>query len=192
MTESIETTNTLRGASESAAGESYEQMQESVPNTEARAAWKTADARTHQLSTLYRELKGDPRYTSTYKSEQAWQAYERALPHITEGRQRARTLLEKEAAHHEEMSTPRPKGELLRMSSETRLLAAQNQAARVVRMADRLEKRSDGNPIGKPSLSGLLAEEYARGLKTGGVEGASTCKGVLMAAEELGVDPDSF
>jgi len=175
-----------------AGGESYESMQESVPNAEARAAWKLSDARAHQLSQLYRELREDNRYTSDYKAEQAWSAYERALPQITEGKEQARTLLEKEAAHHEEISVPRPEGEMLRIGSAERLLAAQNQAARVVRMADRLERRSDGNPIGKPSLSGLLADEYARGLKTGGVEGATACKGTLMAAEELGVDPDSF
>jgi hypothetical protein len=181
--------DSLRSA---ASSESYEQIQEAVPNAEARAAWKMADARTHQLSQLYRSLKDDVRYTSTYKSEQAWEAYERALPHISEGKEKARSLLAKEAEHHEKMSIPRPKGEMLRIGSAERLLAAQNQAARVVRMADRLEKRSEGSPIGKPSLSQLLGDEYARGIKVGGVEGATSCKGVLMAAEELGVDPDSF
>jgi len=190
-----ESSNTEQGVVrlEAVGGPSYGDLQESAPN-EVRAAWKGADARSRDLIETYHALQNDPKYTDAYKSEQAWSHYEKALPRITKDREKARELLAKEAAYHEERGIPRPKGEMLQVGTTERLLAAQNQAARVVRMVERQEKRSasSGSPIGKPSLPTLLKDEFARGIKAGGVEGATTCKGVLMAAEELGVDADSF
>ncbi len=103
-------------------------------------------------------------------------------------------MLEKEARYHEQMSLPRLKGELLLIGSPEKLLAAQNQAARVVRTVERHEKRAERapGPFGGRPKTALLQEEYARGLEVGGVEGALVCKGTLMAAEELGISPDSF
>src|SRR5215212_7295154 len=174
--------------------ESYEQLQNSVEDNETRASWKYADARSRDLVESYRALKDDPRYTPDHKAELSWAAYEKTGPQIKASKEKARGLLEKEAAYNEEMSIPRPRGESLKVTSTERLLAAQNHAAKVVRMAERLEQRAakGGSPIGRPSLPSVLKDEYARGIATGGVEGAVACRGTLMAAQELGVDADSF
>ena len=188
MTESH---NTLHQAMEAVGGPSYGDLQEAAP-TEVRAAWKAADARSRDLVQTCHSLKNDPKFTDEYKSKQAWTAYQNALRRITKERERARELLEKEVSYHEEMSVPRPKGERLVDLSSEKLLAAQNAASSLIRKVERAEKRAakSGSPIGKPSLPNLLRDEYAKGIKTGGVEGATTCKAVLLCAEELGVDAD--
>jgi hypothetical protein len=43
----------------------------------------------------------------------------------------------------------------------------------------------------KPDKLAVLREEYARGLETGGTQGGIVCRGVLAAADELGIDTDS-
>jgi len=174
--------------------ETYEGLQNSVENDDARAAWKYSDNLAHNLTQRYHELKSDPRYTNDFKAEEAWKAFDKASVKISAEKEKARSLLQKEAAYNEEMSIPRPRGESLKATSTERLLGAQNHAAKVVRMAERLEQRAakGGSPIGRPSLPSVLKDEYARGINTGGVEGAVACRGTLMAAQELGVDADSF
>jgi len=103
--------------------ESYEQLQNSVENNDARAAWKYADARSRDLVESYRALKDDPRYTPEHKAEQAWAAYEKTGHQIKTSKEKARELLEKEATYNEEMSIPRPRGESLKVGSAERLLA---------------------------------------------------------------------
>src|SRR5215213_584286 len=172
MTEPMtEQHGSLPGALEAVGGPSYGDLQEAAPN-EVRASWKAADARSRDLVQTYHSLKNDPKFTDEYKSEQAWSAYQNALPRITKERERARELLEKEVAYNQEQSIPRPKGERLVDLSNERLLASQNHAAKVVRMVERAEKRAakSGSPIGQPSLPNLLKDEYAKGLRVGGVE----------------------
>jgi len=49
----------------------YEQLRDSATG-EAGATWKAADREEHNLRSLYRELKEDPRYTNEHKAEKAW------------------------------------------------------------------------------------------------------------------------
>ncbi len=169
----------------------YEQLRGSAENNEARAAWTEHDRRKANLEGTYRTLKDDPRYTEEHKASQMWAAYERESEHIRTAGEKARTLLEKEARGYEMMALPRPKGENMHSISTERLIAAQNEASRIARKLDRLE--SAKGPEGfKPSTSRVLRDEYARGIEIGGTEGAARCKGVLMAAEELGVSEEEF
>jgi hypothetical protein len=62
-----------------------------------------------------------------------WAAYDKQSVHIQAAAIKARELLEKEAKGHEMMSVPRPKGENIFGLSTEKLIAAQNEAARIVR-----------------------------------------------------------
>jgi hypothetical protein len=172
--------------------ESYEQLRDSVENTEARAAWMDHDRRLQALRQTYNTLKDDPRYTEEHKASQMWETYEKQSEHIQAAAQKAKELLEKEARGHEMMALPHPKGENLHsISSAERLIAAQNEASRIARKLERLEKAKGPKNL-KPPTARVLKDEYARGIEVGGVEGAAICKGALMAADELGVSEEEF
>jgi hypothetical protein len=166
--------------------ETYEQLRDSATG-EAGAAWKAADREEANLRTIYRTLKEDPRYTPEHKAEQAWAAYEATKEKIAEGKAKARESLEKQARSGERFSIPMPEGEHLVPSDTSKLLASQNEASRIVRKLDRLE--GSAGPF-KRKPAEVLKEEYERGLQIGGVQGGAICRGVLEAADELGVDKD--
>jgi hypothetical protein len=119
--------------------ESYESLRDSVENVEARAAWNDADRRTALLTDTYRNLRDDPRFTEAHRSEQMWEAYAKQSTHIQAAGEKAREELEKDARGHEMMSIPRPKGENIFNLSTERLIAAQNEAARIARKTQRLQ-----------------------------------------------------
>ena len=169
--------------------ESYEQLRESVPNNEARAAWLDHDRRQAYLAETYRSLKNDPRYTVEHKASEMWAAYERESRRIQAAGEKARELLERDAKGRETMAMPRPKGENITNLSTERLLAAQNEAARIIRKTQRLQNVP--GPF-KQNTADVLREEYAHGMAASGVEGVAICKGALMAAGELGISEDEF
>ena len=165
--------------------EAYEQLRDSASG-QAGEAWKTADREESNLRALYRELKEDPRYTSEHKAEQAWRAYEAAKEKITTGKAKARELLEKQAASGERFSIPMPENESLTTSDTSKVLASQNESSRIVRKLDRMGANTRG-PF-KPDRTEALRKEYGRGLELGGVQGGAICRGVLEAADEIGID----
>lgn len=57
--------------------ESYEQLRDSVENSEARAAWLDRDRRLSAFTETYRTLGDDPRFTEGHKASQMWAAYDR-------------------------------------------------------------------------------------------------------------------
>ena len=81
-----------------------------------------------------------------------------------------------------------PEGEHLTPSDASKLLASQNEASRIVRKLERLATSGAG-PF-KQNPAEVLKGEYERGLEVGGVQGGAICRGVLEAADELGVDKD--
>jgi len=173
--------------------ETYEQLRDSATG-EAGAAWKAADREEHNLRTLYRELKEDPRYTTEHKAEQAWGTYEATKEKIAEGKAKARELLETQARSAERSSVPFPGGEGLITVDTQKLLASQNEASRIIRKLDRLDSHTT-RPF-TPDRAEVLKQEYGRGLETGGVQGGAICRGVLSVCDELGIDAnvvvDSF
>jgi hypothetical protein len=171
--------------------DTYEQLRNSVENSEARAAWMDHDRRQHRLTQTYRSLKDDPRYSGSHKAEQMWAAYEREGEHIQAAGEKARELLERDARGHEMRAMPRPKGENVTNLSAERLSLAQAEAARIVRKTQRLQNASYAGPFNQ-STADVLREEYARGIESGGVEGVAICKGTLMAADELGISEEEF
>jgi hypothetical protein len=164
---------------------SYEQLRDGASG-EGGEAWRSADLATSRLYALYRELEADPRYTVEHKAEKAWAAYEANKEKVEAGKQRAKELLEKQARSAERFSLPFPEGEGPTTADTSKLLASQNEAARVIRKLDRLQ--SSGKGPFKPDRMEVLRQEYGRGLEVGGVQGAAICRGVLDAADELGMD----
>ena len=164
--------------------ETYEQLRGSATG-EAGEAWKAADREESNLRTLYRNLKEDPRYTEKHKAEQAWARYEATKEKIAAGREKARESLKKQAQTAERLSIPLPDGEALITTHTSKLLAVQNEAARIIRKIDRAGQ--SGGPF-RPNRVEALKEEYRRGLEIGGMQGGVICRGVLMAADELGSD----
>ncbi len=163
----------------------YEQMrdQESGP---AGQAWREADREEQRLRSLYESLREDNRYTEAHKGQQAWGAFLAAKEKIAAGRQQARESLQKQARSAERFSVPLPKGVSHQAKDASELLAAQNEAGRIVRKVERQQQ----GPI-SPSKDEALRKEYGRGLELGGVEGAAICRGTLSAAEDLGVPVDA-
>ena len=165
--------------------ETYEQLRDRATG-EGAEAWRAADLATSKLYSLYRELGDDPRYTTDFKSEKAWAAYEANKEKIETGKQKAREFLEKQARSAERFSLPFPEGEGPITGDTSKLLTSQNEAARVIRKLDRLQSSSKG-PF-TPDRMEILRQEYERGLEVGGVQGGAICRGVLDAADELGLD----
>ena len=167
----------------------YEELRDGATG-EGGDAWREADRRAGRLYALYRELKDDPRYTEEHKAEKAWAAYDADRAKIEGARAKAKEHLEKQARSGERFSIPMPPGEAIGTADTTKLLASQNEASRVVRKIDRIGASGKGGPL-KPNPLDVLRQEYGRALETGGAEGAIVCRGVLVAADELGIDTDS-
>jgi hypothetical protein len=168
--------------------ETYEQLRDSATG-DGGDAWKSADREESNLRSLYRELKEDPRFTDEHKAEQAWAKYEATKEKIAAGKEKAKELLQKQALSGERMSVPFPPGEGPITVDTEKLLISQNEATRLVRKIERLEKSAKG-PF-KPDRTETLKQEYGRGLEVGGMQGGAICRGVLSAADELGIDTDS-
>jgi hypothetical protein len=165
--------------------ETYEQLRDAASG-DAGQAWRSADREESNLRALYRSLKEDPRYTEEHKAQKAWESYETAKEKIVAGsREKARESLKKQAQTAERLSIPLPDGEELITTDTSKLLAAQNEAARIIRKLERAGQ--SGGPF-RPNRVEALKEKYARGLEVGEMEGGVICRGVLMAADELGAD----
>lgn len=173
---------------------SYQQMRDSAP-TEAKALWNRVDAQIGDLRAYYEQLKDDPRYADEYKAEQAWQRYEVVAEKVAKDKERLKAELHKQAASGERFSVPMPGQEPLVTNDTQKILAAQNEAARIVRRIDRMDAKATSAKGGKspfkPDWAEVCRDEYKKGLDLGGVQGGIICRGALAAAEEVGVDRDS-
>lgn len=164
--------------------ESYEQLRDGVSG-EAGDVWRAADTAESNLRNLYRSLKEDTRYTEEHKAAKAWEGYEANREKIEAGKAKARELLGKWAQTAERLAVPLPAGESLITSDASKLVASQNEGTRIVR---KLERASSGGGPFKPDRAEILKQEYRNGLDIGGMQGGVICRGVLMAADELGIE----
>lgn len=165
----------------------YEEMRDRERGP-AGEEWREADREERRLRDLYASLQEDPRYTGEHKAERAWGTFLEAREKIEGGRRRAREALLKQARSAERLSLPLPDGATHQAKDASELLAAQNEAGRITRKAERLRA---ANPLNGGDKATPLREEYRRGLDMGGVEGLAICRGVLSAADELGVSADA-
>jgi hypothetical protein len=167
---------------------SYEQIRDSAP-TEARNSWQSADREESTLQQFYRDLKDSDVYSDAEKARQAWSKYEQAKTSITAKRERTKEQLEASIRSASLQSLPFPPSEGPITSSMDKILAGQNEAARI---RSRLDRASGQAGPFRTNPTGLLREEYKKGLATGGVLGGAICRGVISAAEDYGVELDAI
>jgi hypothetical protein len=166
---------------------SYEQLRSSVDG-EAGESWDRVDRQVRDLRKHYESLKNDERLNDEYRAQEAWKRFEAARPKIEQGKQKTKELLEQQVRSRHQSSIPMPKGHSGPTHDTNKLIAAQNEASRIIR---KLDRQSSGKSLFKVDKTETLRTEYERGLEIGGVQGASICRGVLSAADEVGVDVES-
>jgi hypothetical protein len=172
---------------EQAEASSYEQIRDSAP-TEARNSWVSADREEESLQRFYRDLRDSDVYSEAEKSRQAWAQYEKTKESITQKKERAKEQLESSIRSAGLQSLPFPSGEGPITSSMDKILAGQNEAARI---RSRLDRASGQASPFRSSPTNLLREEYKKGLDTGGVLGGAIRRGVISTAEDYGIELDA-
>jgi hypothetical protein len=178
---SMESARQSRGVS------SYTELRDSVDG-EAGTAWRTADKEAENYQQFIEGLRRDNRFSDEHKASEAWRRYLKSREVVESNRQKAKEKLSQNAATARRFSIPMPKETALHASSDQAVIAAQNEASRIVRQVDR--SKSQPGPF-KADPVETLRSEYGRGLGIGGVQGAAICRGVLSASEELGVGTES-
>jgi len=171
--------------------DSYESLRDEAEGISApvRTRWQAADRGAANLLELYGSLQADGDLTPDARGRKASEHFGRHAPKIEQSWQQTREELRGAAEALVEMSTPRPKGEKLRATSNEELLTAQNEAARIIRAAER--RAAAKGPL-RQRPTGVLKEEYQKGMKEAGVAGAARCRGALAASEELGIAPEEW
>ncbi len=166
--------------------ETYESIRdhdEIIPR-DVRVAWIEADQSERFLRGQYEQLAEDKDLNDEAKARRANELYEGRREAVERKKQAAKDALIKASKSAVKSSIPRPSGEATSSTDPTKLLLDQNEANRIVRTIER--RKGQGGPFSQNN-SEYLAEEYKRGIEVGGVEGGSICRGVLRAAQELGL-----
>lgn len=165
--------------------ESYEGIRDNsdlIPQ-DVRRQWIEADQSERMLRQAYERIDQDQDITGEAKARLANEAYEQHRTRIEGRKKAARESLLKAAKSREQFSIPRPSGEALSSNDATKLVADQNEAARLVRT---IERRQDKPGPFTFNAGEYLAQEFKRGLEVGGAEGGSIVRGCLRAGQELG------
>ena len=138
----------------------------------------------HEVIQILRE---DESLNDEFRQRRATEIYEQNKAKMEAARLKARDTLQKHAAFAEKAAIPTPNGEPTSSSDPTKLLIDLQTSASIVRTIER--QWSAAGPL-KRSPGEYLTEQYRKGLGQGGLEGGSLCRGVLRAAEELGLGDD--
>ena len=165
--------------------ETYEHIRDNseiIPR-DARVAWLEADQAERMLRGQYETLAENADLNDEAKARRATELYEGRREAVERKKQAAKDALIKASKSAAKSSIPKPSGEATSSVDPTKLLLDQNEANRIIRT---LERRDGKGPFSQ-NRGEYMAEEYRRGLEVGGVEGGAICRGVLRAAQELGV-----
>jgi hypothetical protein len=169
--------------------ETYENARDNseiVPQ-DVRRQWIEADQQERMLRGQYEKFSQDTDLVPEARARLAHESYEKMAPRIESKKKATREALLKQAKFAEQAAIPRPSGEPLSSSDPTKLVADQNEAARIVRT---VERRKDAPGPFRHDTGAYLTQEYKRGLEIGGTEGGAICRGTLRAAGELGVSAE--
>jgi len=163
----------------------YERLRsdEAIPR-DIREQWLSTDTAAGTLTRNYRRILEDGELTPEAKVARAQTLYQEQAPRVVEKKKRLRADLIKAAEGEEHSAIPFVRGASLNATNSNDVIAAQNEADRIVRQ---LERRADNSPFGATRHSDFLQDEYKRGLEIGGAEGSALCRGALRAAHELGL-----
>lgn len=169
----------------------YEHLRESAPE-EARIAWRDGARWSSYIQEKDRQLKADQSLSGQGKYEKAEGYRANAEDRIRKGYETARKVLESEAKRKHRASIPLPDNfdlSMVRVKDSAGLLAIQGEAqaimARVERMGERMPKGMRGS-----HATDVLRETFASALDDGDIEGMAKARGVLKAAEQLGIPHD--
>jgi hypothetical protein len=141
----------------------YEQLRDSAPRDIA-AAWRQADRLENELRAFYSWLEEDNRYTSEYKSQEAWSRCERDAPRIRDGREKVKRLLTERIDGWRRQSIPTPEGHGLITTDDTKFLLSQNELTRITRKIDRLVASATG-PVRPDRVRLLKSEPTSKSLR---------------------------
>ena len=166
--------------------QSYEQVQESAKGPGVDE-WRKSDKLRADLTNLYNSLREDERYAPVYKSERAWQDYEKVREQVEQLAPEARAKMLKSADSLERMSIPTPEGEGLLTKDTDKLLLTAHERNRIEGLLDRAEKQAEKGPF-KRHPHDILKAEYERGLSEGGPGGGATVRAVYQLARDRGLD----
>jgi hypothetical protein len=170
--------------------QSYEDVQESAkgPGVEE---WRQADKLRADLSATYQSLKEDDRYAPEYKSQRAWEEYEKVRARIEELAPAAREKMRRSAETSERLSIPTPEHEALITRDTDKLLLTTHERSRLEGLFNRAEQQAEKGPFKAKPLE-LLRAEYERGLDEGGPGGGATVRAVVQLARDYGLDVNAI
>jgi hypothetical protein len=153
--------------------------------------WRQVDKARSELSELYRNLQEDERYAPEYKSERAWQEYEKTKAKIEQLAPEARQKMLKSAESLERVSIPMPEGEGLRTKDTNKLLLVASERSRLEALLNRAEKASEKGPF-KANPTDILKTAYEQALDEGGPGGGATVRAVVGLARDYDLDVDEI
>jgi hypothetical protein len=128
MTEALEPTQNLSAVIRPQ--QSYEDLEAAAkgPGGEKLRGINRARAAYNQL---LQDLKDDPKYAETHKSEVAWQKFEETKAFVEKTAAEAKADFERSARTAERQSIPMPEGESVITKNEQKTLLTQNEQARI-------------------------------------------------------------
>jgi hypothetical protein len=150
----------------------YESIQQEArgPGVEE---WRRTDKLRADLSTLYTNLKDDPRYSEEYKAETAWAKYDETKAQVEKLAPEAREKMVRSAEGLERMSIPTPEGEGLITKDTNKLLLTAHERSRIEGLLSRAKEVGGSSGFAQKPHA-ILSREYGRGLSEGGPGGGAT------------------
>jgi hypothetical protein len=168
--------------------QSYEEIQQEAKGP-GSDEWRAADKARAKLTELYRDLQEDERFATEYKSQRAWEEYEKAREQIEQLAPTAREKMRKSADSLERLSIPTPEHESLITQDTNKLLLTAHERNRLEGLLDRAEKQAERTKGQfKRDPQAILKAEYERGLSEGGPGGGATVRAVYQLARDRGLD----
>ena len=154
--------------------------------------WRKADKLRADLTNFYNGLREDERYAQEYKSQRAWEEYQKVREQVEQLAPEARQKMQHSAEGLERMSIPTPEGEGLITKDTNKLLLTSNEYNRLQGLINRAEKQVEKIPGFKAKPVDVLKAEYERALDEGGPGGGATVRAVVQLARDYGHDIDSI
>ncbi len=163
----------------------YEELRRAnfIPN-DIKESWNLFEHRKRRYLDNLRSLEADQDLTPEAKQRKAAALQESEAPKIEKHAKELRAALLKSAENAERASIPTILSHGLEASDATELVAAQLEAAKLIRIIERMENQK--GPF-RPNDADILAEKYEQALKQGGLQGATTIRACLQVAEERGL-----
>src|SRR5829696_6799456 len=151
--------------------------------------WRQVDRARSSLTEFYRSLSEDDRYAPEYKTQAAWERYEKTKEQVEKLASEARRRMLKSAKSLERMSIPRPEGEALNTEDVERLLLTAQERTRLEGLISYHQQMTAKGPFRAKPID-VLKAAFEQGLGRGGPGGGATVRAVYELARDRGLDID--